>query len=449
MLTYHQTIAQQAMKFPQFAGRTRASLLVLILLPAQVHAQDPPDAPTDTLLCLEDLLVEVRARNPLLKALYLDAQALALRSTQVSALPDPFFRITYQPVPVLTAHGAQRNQLSLEQEIPYPGKLRLHGSIADLTAKIRGFDALTLEEDLLFQIKQSYFRLYRIQKQELHILAFKQRLQNFEEIAVTQYEVGTGVQQAILKTQLEKNILSRLQLELSIERHTATQALVRLLHRPRLTESKVTVVVATPPHIQFNAIALLEVALSQRPEVNALNMVAKRADEEIALARKQFRPDFRFGISYFDIARTDVPPTATGRDAFGISATINVPLQRNRLKAKLKEAHIRRNHVHARQDALYTLLSTQLPDLMHQLHEEARQLELFKEGLIPQAEIALQATLSSYTTGRTDFLDLLDSERTLFSLNMDYDDTFARYLQVAAALERALGVDSLRDLITH
>lgn len=437
------------MKLILFAGTARVSLLFLLLLPIQVQGQDLPDTPADTLLRLEDLLVEVRAHNPSLQASYLEAQALALRSEQVSALPDPFVRIAYQPFPLLTAHGAQRNQWSIEQEIPYPGKLGLHASIADLTAKIKGFETATLEEDLLLQIKQSYFRLYRIQNQELRILAFKDRLQNFEEIAATQYEVGTGVQQAILKTQLEKNVLSRLQLELSIERRTATESLVRLLNRPISTESKVTVTVEAPPHIQFDAINLLEVALNQRPEVNALNMAAKRADQEIALARKQFRPDFRFGITYFDIARTDVPPTATGRDALGIAATIHVPLQRNRLQAQLKEARVRRNHVHARQEALNTFLATQVADLMHQLHEEARQLELFKEGLIPQAETALQATLSSYTTGRTDFLDLLDSERTLFSLNMSYDNTFARYLQVAAALERALGVDSLTDLITH
>ena len=110
---------------------------------------------------------------------------------------------------------------------------------------------------------------------------------------------------------------------------------------------------------------------------------------------------------------------------------------------------MRRSHVHARQEALNTSLATQVADLIHQLREEARQLELFEDALIPLAETALQATLNSYTTGRTDFLDLLDSERTLFSLGMSYDSTLARYLQTTAALERALGVDSLADLITH
>ena len=436
------------MKLILFAGVICVSLL-LLLLPIQARGQDPTEAPADTLLDLGDLLAEVRTHNPLLQASHLEVQALTLRNGQRSTLPDPYVKIVYQPIPILTARGPQRSQWSIEQEIPYPGKLGLEGSIADLTAEIEGFSTKTLEEDLLFQVKHSYFELYRIQQQELRILAFADRLQNFEEAAATRYEVGTGVQQAILKAQLEKNSLYRLQLELSIERRSTIETLAHLINRPISTESRVTITVEAPPHVEFDAVTLLEVALNQRPEVSALGTAAERADKEIALAHKQFKPDFRLGITYFDVGRADIPSTASGRDALGINATIHIPLQRNRLQAQLEEARVRRRHVHARQEALNISLTTQVADLMHQLREEARQLELFEQALIPRAKTALQATLNSYTTGSTDFLDLLDSERTLFSLGMSYDNTLAHYLQVTAALERALGIDSLGDLITH
>lgn len=52
----------------------------------------------------------------------------------------------------------------------------------------------------------------------------------------------------------------------------------------------------------------------------------------------------------------------------------------------------------------------------------------------------MEATLSAYTTGRTDFLDLLDAERTLFNLRMERIDTYVRYLKTTAALERATGL---------
>ena len=193
---------------------------------------------------------------------------------------------------------------------------------------------------------------------------------------------------------------------------------------------------------------LLKIAFKERPEVDALDAAARRADTQIALARKQFLPDFGLNVTYFDVGSADVPPTATGRDALAIGVSIKIPLQRGRLRARLEEARVRRAQVEARQEALETSFQTQIADLVSRLRQEAQQLALFQEGLIPQAETTLQATLSAYTTGRTDFLDLLDAERMLFSLGTGYEDTLARYLKMTAALERALGVTSLADLDT-
>ena len=77
---------------------------------------------------------------------------------------------------------------------------------------------------------------------------------------------------------------------------------------------------------------------------------------------------------------------------------------------------------------------------MDRAQRQQRRLDLFDRALIPQAETTLEATLSAYTTGRTDFLDLLDAERTLFNLRLDQTETYTRYLKTTAALERTLGV---------
>ena len=160
-------------------------------------------------------------------------------------------------------------------------------------------------------------------------------------------------------------------------------------------------------------------------------------------------PDFGFNVTYFDIGRFDVPPTATGRDALALGVSIKIPLQRDRLRARLEEARVRRNQVEARREALGRSFQTQIADLLSRLREEENQLSLYQEALIPQAETTLQSTLSAYSTGRTDFLDLLDAERMLFSLHTGYENTFTRSLKTTAALERALGVPSLADLETR
>ena len=435
------------MKLIPFIGALCAITLSLLLSPFDGYGQRQPELSPDSLLSLDDLLAEVRTTNPTLKASRLESEALALRSRQVSVLPNPTVRFAYQPYSLLTARGLQRSQWSVEQAFPKQGELGLKERVADLSATIKHFEAETYEADLLLHVKHWYYELYRIQQQESRILAFKVRLRNFEEAAATRYEVGAGLQQAILKAQLERNGLSRRHFELSVQRRTAAEALARLLDRPTSRDFLATIEVEALPQTQLDVAALLELALSERPEYDALDAAASRADAEIALAQKQFRPDFGLSLTYFDVARTDELPTATGRNAVGIGAVVRVPLQRDRLRAQVEEARVRRSQVNARLEALETSFATQIADLVHQLQEEARQLALFEEGLIPQSETALQSTLNSYASGSTDYLDLLDSERTLFSLGTSYEDTFARYLQTVAALERALGVDSLTDLI--
>ena len=419
--------------------------VLLVLCTATALAQAPA---TDTLrtLDLPALLATMRAANPTLQAERLRTEALGTRSRQVSALPDPTFMFTYQPFPVLTARGTQRTQWRVEQMIPFPGKLGLKGELADLNADIAGYETETFAQDLAFQIKEAYYELYRIQRQEALIHDFQDRLRDFEEVAATQFEVGRGTQQAILKAQLERNTLSKRALDFARLRRTAAERLSRLLDRPVAATPEAEIRVEPPPLPALDVEALAALALRERPEADALETAAMRAETQIALARKQFLPDFGVSVTFFDIGASDVPPSADGRNALGIGLSVKVPLQRGRLHAALEEARLGRRSVAARQQALETAFRTQIADLMTRLRQEDAQLQLYREVLIPQAETALSATLSAYTTARTDFLNLLDAERMLFTLRAGYEDTLARYLTAAAALERALGLDSLADL---
>lgn len=421
-------------------------LVFLGLSVSSALGQQPARSDTLQILDLPLLLAELGANNPSLQASRLGTEALGTRRRQVSALPDPMVMVAYQPFPVLTARGTQRTQWRVEQKIPYPGKLGLQGDIAALSADISGFETETFAQDLAFQLKQAYYELYRVQQQEALIHAFQDRLRDFEVAAATQYEVGRGMQQAILKAQLERNTLSKRALDLARQRRTVTEMLARLLDRPVAAEPEGGLQITPPLVPALDENTLFRIALQKRPEADALDVAAQRADTQVALARKQFLPDFGVSVTYFDIGAAEVPPSATGRDALALGVSVKVPLQRGRLRARLEESRLRRRQVEARREALETAFQTQIADLMSRLRQEQAQLDLFQDVLLHQAETTLAATLSAYTTGRTDFLNLLDAERMLFTLRTGYEDTLARYLKTTAALERALGVTSLTDI---
>ena len=395
------------------------------------------------LLRLDELLEEVRANNPSLRAAFLEADALATIPDQVSALPDPMVMAMYQPRPMMTVHGEQRSEWRIEQEIPYPGKLALQGDVARFGAVVAQHDAHAYEADLLAEVKRAYYELFRIQEQTELAADFQNRLVAFEDVAATQYEVGTGMQQAILKAQLEKNMLSQRLLDLASERSAAAEMLARLLNRP-LEEGFVVRVEAAPQPVA-DADRLYAYAMEARPEASALAAAETRAEKQVALAHKQFRPDFGINVAYMDMAKTAAMPEATGRDALAVGVSVKIPLQRGRLRAQLDEARIRSAQVESRQEALAGDIRAQIANLVSLLDRESGQLQLYRNLLIPQAETSVEATLSAYQTNRTDFLDLLDAERTLFQLEMGYVDALLRYLDATALLERALGVTYLAE----
>jgi outer membrane protein TolC len=116
-----------------------------------------------------------------------------------------------------------------------------------------------------------------------------------------------------------------------------------------------------------------------------------------------------------------------------------IPLQRGRRDAALEEARLRRSQYEARLEALQIEIRAETNELENRLNEDEKALALYQDVLVPQAETTLEATLSAYTTGRTDFLDLLDAQRMLFDLRMDYEETYADYVRTGARLRRVLG----------
>jgi len=429
-------------------------LLVLILpgaaaqmpedLPAGTDAiQQPAESTNDTTVVHLEQLIETALRtNPALHAAYLRAEAMATESREARTLPDPTAGFTYQPLPLLTARGYQRSQWRFEQMVPFPGKLRLRGKVAGLSAEVAVSEADVVAEDLTLQILQVYDELYRVQEQSHLVEQFQEELRNFEEAAATRYEVGEGLQQSILKAQLERNALNIRLEKLAEESRAAMERLAFLLDLPDLSDLEGRVLARRAAVDRSGD--LLERALAERPEVDALRTEIDRSETSIDLAQREFLPDFMLGVNYFDIGASGEMPTATGRDAVALNLGVRLPLWRGKQRANLQQAKLERSRAEARLQSLETSIRTTISNLDHRLERQERQLALLEKDLLPLAHSTVEATLSAYGTGRTSFLDLLDAERMLFNLRMEHVDTRARYLQTSAELERALGSQASR-----
>ncbi|MCY4674675.1 MAG: TolC family protein [Bacteroidetes bacterium] len=428
--------------YPFYKGVLIALLLVCpIPLRGQIPAGSQAPDPLDLSRILEDL----ETGNLDLEAARLYAQALEKRPAQVSAYPDPTMRVLIQPWPVHTARGVQRSQWQLEQPLPVPGKRILRRRIAELHTQDAELNVRALRLALMNEAKESYYELYRIQETDSMIGSFQALLRSFEEAATAHYEVGAGTQAAILKAQLERQRLDLKREQLAAERQAAQQNLARLLGHTDASAFRGTVTTSLPTSLP-DSLQLLAYALQHDPKALASVRNVQRAEQQVALARLAFWPDVMVSVTYFDIAASKVPPSSDGRDALGVGFGVRIPLERASLHARLQETRLGRQRLDTSRRALEVETHAHIQTLISQYDRLQRQIRQFEETLIPQAEAALEAALSAYTNTGGDFFDMLDAERTLFSLRLDHTDTVVAILNTVAELEKTIGVRWLNEI---
>ncbi|MEM9664690.1 MAG: TolC family protein [Bacteroidota bacterium] len=394
--------------------------------------------PAPLVLRLDTLLAEVRRANPSLQAARLEAAARAQVGAQVAALPDPVVSVTAFPFPILTAFGAQRTQWRVEQRTPWPGTRRLRAEAANHAAAAAQHDAEALALDLALGVQQAYYALIQLDRTEIVLQAYQERLAVFTEATLVRYEVGQGTQGAALQLSLERDRLTAQRQALGVRRAAALQQLARLTDRPALAHRPAALTLDAPPWPAPSSPAVPDL-LQRRPEAQGLRANAERAATETALAHQAFYPDLGLGLTYVDVAPRDRPATADGTDALGITVSARVPLQRGRLRARVAETRLRQQQVEARQAALRTAIETEVAVLTETLRREAETVALYRSQLLPQATATAESVRAAYTTGQVSYTAFLDAERTRFQLQLALEEAHGRYLHAHALLDRALG----------
>ncbi len=412
---------------PLWVRRAVLALFFAALIPVTAAGQTPDS------LSLSTVLRAAAEHNPRLHAAELRTQSLNTRADQVQPLPDPTVGVSYFARPIVTARGEQRSQWRVQQPIPTPGTRRLQREVAKLNVEGDRASAETVEQSIAVDLHATFYTLYRIQEHIRLIERFRSDLDQFETVALVQYEAGTEGQPAVLKAQIERQRLDLRLEQLRADYASASNRLANLTGQPSLDQ--MALVIARPEAPPVPAAS----APSDRPEVDALRADIEKAERRTDLARKERWPSFSVGLQYFDIADTGLTPTMDGRDALAVSAVISVPLWTGSTTAKIREAEIDRRRAATDLDAFELEVRTRTAALRERLVRQASQLQQLRQTLIPKAEMTVESALSSYQTGKSGFLDLLDAQRTLFQLQQDYATLFSHYLSTHAGFRYTTG----------
>jgi outer membrane protein TolC len=403
--------------------------------PAQQQQENQAGIPTP----LAKLIEEAEHNNPQIVAARHAWKAATLVPSQLSTLPDP--QITVQQFAVGSPRpfaGFSNSDFAyigfgVSQDLPYPGKLRLRGEIAERDAATERENYETARRSVVEQLKAAYFRL-AYELQELQIVERDGKLlEQVAKIAEARYRVGQGNQQDVLKAQLEQTKLLR-DTEMHHQEHYSLQAQLKMLlnrspDRPDVIPERLT---ETP--FNYTVDELLEMVRAGNPEVRGQEEMVRRQGLQLEVARKDFYPDFSLQYMWQHTAEQF-------RDYYMLSFGVRIPIHRSRKqRPELAQAAEELNRSRREYEAQVQQSYFNVRDQYLQAETTARILRMYREGLIPQAAGTFKAGLAAYEANRQDFETLLTSFLDVLRLDEEYWHTLLDHETAVARLEQLTGV---------
>ena len=417
-------------------------ILLLLLWPILIFAQQ-----TDSIARLPDLIEEGINNNPDLLASYQNWQADLAKIPQAGALPDPQLSLNLLNLPVNTFELNQEpmtgKQIALMQMFPFPGKQGLREDIAKSAADISRDKNLELKNQLIKNIKQTYYDIFFIDQSLETVQKNRGVLQDFIRIAQSKYSVGKGLQQDVLKAQVEFSKLEDKSITLTQKRQAATERLNALLNRPAGTPLGKTIV-PEPDSLNLDFAQLQNLANENRPLLQAWNSMFQQSAKKVSLAKKEYLPDFKLGIAYTQ--RDKLENGMGGIDYLSGLFSVDIPLYFWRKQnKKVEETRYNQDMVQQSYRNVQNQVYADLDKSLSDVEKNYRLLELYKSGIIPQATQSLNAAIAGYQTNKVDFLTLLNNQLTLFNFELDYYRFLSDYRKGIADLEAATGVNLTRE----
>jgi outer membrane protein TolC len=267
--------------------------------------------------------------------------------------------------------------------------------------------------------------MIRVDEENMTLLSY------LERVIRARYTAGEDNQSALAKVQVEIGILEE-QLQSLKDMSGATRAkLNAVLNLPSDYPQPL------PEYLPDAAISLSVDSLTvlihaHNPVIASIRMKTLMGGNGVELAQKQYYPDFMLGVG---TERLMNKPMNGNRNSVMGMFSITLPVWRSSYSHTLKAAQASEQSSKKELESERNNRESELHEVMFRYRDTERKISLYRDSLIPKTRELLAVTQRAYEAGKTDFLDFIDSQRTLIELELNYERALTDRIQAVSQIE--------------
>ena len=385
---------------------------------------------------LNDLIISALKSNVNLEPIEYEKKILTSKIDQVSYQSLPMLQLMVDDLPV-NFNNAGNYLINYSQPLKLFGKIDEDEKLAKVNSLRPAIQREELQNELIKSVKENYFMLSVNEKLLSFNNEFKEIIQSITSSLEIKYSVGKGSQYDILKSNNEFQKLLFEDIDLNNNKKIFINNLKTLtnieLPDNFTTKNLEILLKITPPELDSSK--LISDMRSGNTGYKFLDQQNNENRVETSITELERKPDLNLTTGY--------KYKSENQQSFLLFSVVTdlpfMPWNEKRIDAEINERIIAEKKIKSEVKSLEVNLKNELRNITVKINSSQEKIRFLSDVLIPQTEQTFKSSLISYETAASQFIDLLDTYRTLRENNKMLVEEETNYLILISSLEKLIG----------
>jgi outer membrane protein, heavy metal efflux system len=387
---------------------------------------------------LESYISYSLQNSPELEASFERWRASINRIAKNRRLPEPVISYGFFIRNIETRVGPQRHRIGLKQSFPWPTKLTAGADAASAKAQALGrkFDARVIA--IQTAVAQIYWSLWYYDETRKEHKEHLEILRGLSESAGAL--VMTGKTNFADQQQIDLTV-ARIEDLLSAIDEQKIRAAANLRGLIGAPPSLPVLVKSSPPAevLPADEEKLLE-SVRNHPLLGSFEALAKSSEAEARRENASRFPSFNLGLDWIETGPASIAGLSdSGKDAVIIGLAVQIPLWQGSYTDAVEAFQSETRAHRADGQAAHDKAVAKFYNILSDLRDALRRIDLYRSTLVPQAESVFESVLGVYTSGSGNVASILLAQRDLLELRAQLIGARADFARAWARLENTVG----------